>query len=142
MAFVALPEVKRGASRRNEVSVATFKNAGNTCTTTISIPRALYREAGLPDFPGATFDIMVGSGPDRGSVAVIAGPRFKARKVGGGPDCHRLILATSLLSGAARSSTAVEFEVGRKQIIVHFPADFEWRDVAQTAAVEAEREAA
>lgn len=129
MAFKALPEGRRGLGKSptNTLMVGSFKNTGNTFHTSFSIPRALLREAGLPDYPGAKFDILIGEGADRGSVAIIAGPRFSATKVGTGVNINRVAVGSSLLSGAVMKSTPAEYEVGDKQLIIHMPPGFVWR---------------
>jgi hypothetical protein len=142
MAFTALPPGKRGGSKpvTNEVYVGVFAGAGKTLHTSISIPRAVYREAGLPDYPGATFDILIGEGADRGSVALIAGSRFRAQKVGSSDTPHRMTVGSALLSGASMKSTAVRYEAGRKQLIVHMPAGFVWRDTTSDETARPARE--
>lgn len=124
MAFQALPETmwSRGKEPTNIPSIAIHY----ATQASVSIPRTLLREAGLPDIPGAKFDVLVGSGSDAGSIAIIAGSRFTASAQGPSSKPNRLIVRFAGLHqrGVRYSATKVAFEVGRKQLILGVPTDF------------------
>lgn len=106
----------------------------------ISIPRTLLREAGMSDLPGAKFDVLIGTGSDEGTIAVIQGSRVAAGAVGNPKNPNRLMLRVSGLAQKDKklSSTPLTFEVGRRQIIFTLPASFPVSAEAATAAAAAE----
>lgn len=139
MAFKALPKPSRhfGRTGSNDITVGVFKPNNNTV---FSLPRAVLREAGLSDIPGSTFDLLVGEGDDAGTIAIIAGPRFRAVKVGSGDAPVRVTIGTTMLAASPISSCACKYEIGRKQIIVTLPAGFTFRKFTEKeAAGHAER---
>lgn len=71
----------RFTSGRGPLSIPTmsvFKDG----STQIALPRATLRDAGLPDLPGARFDVLIGEGTDEGFIAIRKGTNYKAHKVG------------------------------------------------------------
>jgi hypothetical protein len=132
MAFRALPSRNSGG-RRPPLStpvIAIYKNQ-----TQVSLPRALLREAGLSDLPGAKVDVLIGEGSDAGHIAIIEGPRFTLAKVGSAAVPHTLVCRFALGAGKYKSRP-VAFEVGRKQLILTLPADFPLRsDAASTETI-------
>lgn len=117
MAFVPLP-ARQSPGRRfsNEITVRATKLAKNTLTT-LSIPRSILREAGLSDIPGDKIDVLIGSGPDAGAIAIIAGSRYSLVKCGN----RRVQFTSSLLLSEALRATTCTYEVGRKQLIIELP---------------------
>ena len=93
--------------------------------TQIAIPRATLREAGLPDLPGARFDVLIGEGADEGFVAIRKGTSYRAYKVGTSETPTSVCIRTSgigkarFLSKAVRSVT---FEDG--MLVLRAPDGF------------------
>lgn len=117
MAFVPLP-ARQSPGRRNsnEITVRATKLANRTLAT-VSIPRSILREAGLSDIPGDKIDVLIGSGPDAGAIAIIAGSRYSLVKFGN----RRVQFTSSLLLSEALRATTCTYEVGRKQLIIELP---------------------
>lgn len=135
MAFQALPKTVRGfrgPAPSNIPTIAIFDDY----QTKMSVPRGLLREAGLPDIPGAKFDVLVGTGPDAGTIALIAGSSSTGTKLGTSANPTRLAIRISNLHQKGRrfKSQPMTFEIGRRQIIFALPFDF-----PQAPVVEAEK---
>jgi hypothetical protein len=112
-------------------TVAVFRGGKQT---QLSIPRAMLREAGLPDFPGARFDLFVGEGEDAGRIAIVKGTSLKAGKVGNGDTPTSVCIRTSSIGKAmfsARPVIGVTADGG--ELVLTLPADFPWTAPETTA---------
>lgn len=127
MAFNHLPTPKRGGGRtpRTDATVAVYPQ-GNGFTTNFYIPRHLLRAAGLPDLPGASLDILIGSGDDAGVVALTKGKRAKLVRVGAQQNPPALVIRTSVLGKARYTASACGAVAGNGTLYLTIPAGFPW----------------
>lgn len=119
---------QRQANGRAPLTVPTMSVFGDR-STQIAIPRATLRDAGLPDFPGARFDILIGEGADEGFIAVRKGTTYKAMKVGNGDSPTSICLRVSGVGKsrfAAKPVRSVEADSGL--LIVRAPDGFPFKD--------------
>ena len=124
MAFKPLPQSQ--PHRRAPLTVPTLAVRKNN-QSSLCIPRALLRDAGLPDIPGARFDVLVGEGSDAGSIAIIAGSRYAGISTSGTATPTTLQISFSGLvppNTGKVSATKCRYEAGRKQLIVHVPPGY------------------
>lgn len=77
-------------------------------STQIAIPRAILRDAGLPDIPGTRFDVLIGEGADEGFVAVRKGATYKASRVGAGDNPTSVCIRVAGLGKARFAAKPVQ----------------------------------
>lgn len=124
MAFKALPKFQPGRSCSDDVTVAVHVK-GATAQAAISIPAHVLREAGLDGEIGKHIHLLVGDGSDFGSVALVPGDGLAMTVLG--KSTQRVVIRSSRICDPIKYEARVcEYEAGRIQLIIHFPADFPW----------------
>ena len=126
MPFTPLPQAKRGGHRlkHNDVTVIVGKPPNGSAVTTIMFPRSVLRAAGLPDYPGAKIEVLVGSGDDFGSLCIRAGGERQLRPYGNGET--RVQVSFSGIAATKLGTTRCSSDAGNKALVVNLPAAFPW----------------
>lgn len=105
-------------------------------STQIAIPRQVLRDAGLPDFPGARFDLLIGEGADEGCVAIRKGTTYKSVKVGNGDNPTSICLRVSGLGRSRFAAEPVQSVMADNGILMmRAPDGFPFKDAFATETI-------
>lgn len=105
-------------------------------STQIAIPRQVLRDAGLPDFPGARFDLLIGEGADEGCVAIRKGTTHKSVKVGNGDNLTSIRLRVSGIGKARFSAKAVRSVLAENGLLMmRAPDGFPFKETVATETI-------
>lgn len=108
---------KKGGFGRAPLTLPTmsvFKDG----STQLAIPRAVLRDAGLPDLPGTRFDVLLGEGEDAGYIAVTKGTTYRAYKVGNGENPTAVCIRTKGIGKARFSAKPVRLATAENGMLV------------------------
>lgn len=121
--FIKLEKGVRGSglrARSTNPTIGVMRATSGKPQTLIAIPRELMRHCEMSDLPGDKFDIMVGTGPDAGIIAIVPGTTYTAGRQGR----NMIAIRTTRLSETVRSSERCEYLADRKRLLIHLPAGF------------------
>lgn len=123
--------IGRGREPLTTPTVSVFK----TGQTSFNIPRSILRDAGLPDFPGARFDVLVGEGEDAGRIAIQKGAAVKAGKVGNSDTPTSITIRVSQLGKSPLPAEVVAgVAAADGSLVLTLPASFPWTAPATASA--------